>query len=131
MAKPPQARSNSQQSSRTKQNHTLAVSQEWIGPLPPPDVIERFNAIVPNGAERIFAMAEKEQSHRIAIEDRGLSASIAEAKHGQILGAIISIFSLLSAVGSVYMVAHPAVSVALVGVPIAGLVKAIVDSRSK
>lgn len=99
--------------------------------MPPPDVIEQFNAIVPNGAERVFKMAETEQAHRIETENAGFRAAIAEAKRGQFLGAFISFCSLCSAIASVYLGAHPTVSVALVGVPIVGLVKAIVDSRSK
>lgn len=33
------------------------------GPLPPPEVLKRYNDAVPSGAERIMAMAEKEQKH--------------------------------------------------------------------
>ncbi len=30
------------------------------GPLPPPELLEAYNKIIPNGAERIVAMAEKQ-----------------------------------------------------------------------
>lgn len=130
MAKPPRVKTNQKQESLPPR-HVIGVSQQWSGPLPPPEAIARFNDIVPNGAERIFKMAEDEQAHRIASENTGLVASIAEAKRGQLLGASISIFSLVSAIISIYLGAHWTVTVLLVGVPIMGLAKAIVDSRSQ
>jgi uncharacterized membrane protein len=33
--------------------------EQWSGPLPPPAVLEKFSQIIPNGAERIVAMAIK------------------------------------------------------------------------
>lgn len=133
MAKPPRVKTNQKQESLPHSTHqTIAVSrQQWSGPLPPPEALARFNEIVPNGAERIFKMAEDEQAHRITSENTGLVASIAEAKRGQLLGASISIVSLVSAIISIYLGAHWTVTVLLVGLPIMGLAKAIVDSRSQ
>jgi len=133
MAKP--LRTETSQKQEESPSHptqqAVVTSQQWVGPLPPPEALSRFDAIVPNGAERIFKMAEDEQSHRIESENIGLIASIAEAKRGQVLGATISIISLLSAIISIYLGAHWAVTGLLVGVPIMGLAKAIVDSRSQ
>lgn len=76
-------------------------------------------------------MAEAEQAHRIAYETHALQATVVEAKRGQILGASISLLAVASALLSVWIGAHWAVSVALVSVPLMGLAKAIVDSRSR
>lgn len=38
--------------------------QQWTGPLPAPDSLIRYNDAVPDAAERILAMAEKEMEHR-------------------------------------------------------------------
>lgn len=110
---------------------TAASVSQWAGPLPPPEALDRFNQVVPNGAERIFKMAEAEQAHRIAQETDALQARVGEAKRGQILGATISIFAVVGALSSVWLGAHWAVSVALVGVPLMGLAEAIVHSRSR
>ncbi|MGR9106811.1 MAG: DUF2335 domain-containing protein [Gammaproteobacteria bacterium] len=133
MARPYHGKSKraNQASSTQNQNSTVAVAQRWIGPLPPPNVIEQFNDIVPNGAERIFKMAEIEQAHRIATEDASLKASVSEARRGQYLGAGISIIALAFSLISVFIGANPFVSVALVGVPLMGLVEAIVSNRSR
>lgn len=128
MTKPPTKPRQPQQDSKKQPS---VVKAEWAGPLPPPQALERFNQIVPNGAERIFKMAEEEQAHRIAFEKAGLQASIAEAKRGQFLGFTISLAAIVAAVGSAWLGAHFAVSLALIGVPIMGLAKAIVDARSR
>lgn len=58
-----------------------------IGPLPPPEILERYGEIDPSFPERIFHMAEKEQKFRHR------SYYI-----GQIMALVIVIVGLLSAV---------------------------------
>lgn len=41
------------------------------GPLPHPDSYERYATIIPDGANRIMRMAEKEQAHRHRMEPLG------------------------------------------------------------
>jgi hypothetical protein len=76
-------------------------------------------------------MAETEQAHRIAYEKAALQAMVDEARRGQVLGASISFLAVASALAGVWLGAHWAVSVALVGVPLMGLAQAIVQSRSR
>ena len=35
------------------------VGARWQGPIPPPALIQQYNQVVDNGAERIMLMAEK------------------------------------------------------------------------
>ncbi|MGL5580535.1 MAG: DUF2335 domain-containing protein [Cetobacterium sp.] len=45
------------------------IHQEaYQGPLPHPDLLKKFEDITPGAAERILAMAEKEQQHRHELE---------------------------------------------------------------
>lgn len=37
--------------------------QQLGGPLPPPEILKKYNEATPDGAERIFKMAEREQKH--------------------------------------------------------------------
>ncbi|MCL2659595.1 MAG: DUF2335 domain-containing protein [Acidobacteriaceae bacterium] len=46
------------------------------GPLPPPDVLTQYDQVVPNGAERIMAMAEQQSRHRIELEPRLLTPTL-------------------------------------------------------
>ncbi len=82
-------------------------------------------------------MAEQQQSARIAYEQTVLNASVKEASRGQWLGSLISLSSVLGAIAlaiiGITSKAHAVfygVSVALLGVPLMALGKAIVDSRS-
>ncbi|MBW9248630.1 MAG: DUF2335 domain-containing protein [Acidithiobacillus ferriphilus] len=116
-------------------NHIITAS--WTGPLPPPQALQQFDNIIPGGAERILAMAEQQQSARIAYEQTVLNASVKEASRGQWLGSLISLSSVLGAIAlaiiGITSKAHAVfygVSVALLGVPLMALGKAIVDSRS-
>ncbi len=47
----------------------IAQSIEYSsGPLPHPSILESYNNIIPDGAERIMAMAERQLNHRIETE---------------------------------------------------------------
>lgn len=114
-------------------NHQVATATQWQGPLPPPDALEKFNTIVENGAERVFRMAEQEQQHRIDQERAALESNIdaaraemESARRGLMLGAAVSIISILAALATVYFGAHWSVSVALVGVPLMSVARALI-----
>lgn len=99
----------------------------WMGALPHPSHLERFDTIIPNGAERIMQLTEKEQAHRIRMEEESLPQNFQALKRGQYFGAFISTVALLSAAGTAYFGAHPAVSVALVGVPVLAVARASLE----
>lgn len=44
------------------------VTEQFSGPLPPPDVLERYNQVTPEAANRIITMAEQETGHRRNME---------------------------------------------------------------
>lgn len=115
----------------TPSNKTLLAHAAWSGPLPPPDALRGFDAVIPGSAERILKMAETEQNHRLDMEQRGLTAEISDTRRGQFLGALIAVVALGAAAYSAAIGAHWSVSVALVGIPLMGVVKAIIDRRSK
>lgn len=134
MPKPPHSKRGQGQTPQQQpqqQQRTQVELQQWTGPLPPPAALERFNDIIPGGADRILAMAEKEQGHRIEYESTGLRATTEEAKRGQYLGSVLSAVALLGAVFVVYLGGPWEVSVALVGIPVLGIIRAIVKPRPK
>ncbi len=74
------------------------------GPLPPPRILREYDSIVKNGAERIMAMAEKEQEARIREREKNGESNrrLAERKlnyfrRGQWMGFILALIVLLSA----------------------------------
>lgn len=48
----------------------LQIEKSFSGPLPSPETLYQYNQIVPNAAERILAMAEKEIEHRHKIDKK-------------------------------------------------------------
>ena len=76
-------------------------------------------------------MSEKEQAHRIGYESTGLAATIQESRRGQYLGAIVSGVAIGGAIYTAYIGVYWAIPVSLVGVPILGIVRAIVRPRQK
>ena len=78
-----------------------------------------------------MAMVEREQAHRIEAESHILQATIRDTKRGHWIGLGIAAVSIAGAVATAYMGAHPAVSVALVGLPLGAVIKSILGSKSK
>lgn len=105
--------------------------QQWAGPLPPPATLEHFERIIPGGADRILQMAEREQAHRVACDSSVLTAAIAEARRGQFLGAAVAMAAIAAAVANTWLGGPWQATVALVGVPILGIVQALIGRRAE
>jgi uncharacterized membrane protein len=96
----------------------LGAAAHWSGPLPPPAELEKFNQIIPGGADRLLRMAEAEQTHRFE-----------DAKRGQYFGWSLAAGAVISA--AVVSLCHGPwqVSVALVGIPVLGAVHVLIQGR--
>lgn len=86
---------------------------EFQGPLPPPDILIQYNNIQPGFAERIVAMAEKEQAHRHSLEGTVVSSSFKEAQRGQQYGLLIGVVAIIA--GAVTAIAGAPVPGAIIG----------------
>lgn len=80
------------------------ISRTFSGPLPPPEILQRYNEIVPGAADRIIKMAESQQHHRQALEKSVVDSNVFSQKIGLGLGFIIAITAIgggiwLSAIG--------------------------------
>ncbi|MGX5854527.1 DUF2335 domain-containing protein [Dyadobacter jiangsuensis] len=64
------------------------------GPLPDPDTLARYDSIIPNGAERIMQMAEKEGDHRRSIDKAVIDKSFSIKFRGQIFGFLIALTTM-------------------------------------
>jgi len=110
-------------------NGNQLLAANWSGPLPPPAALEHFNEIIPNGAERIMAMVEAEQAHRLEYDSSRLKLAARDHNIGQWLGAILCAAAIGAVVYTATIGAHPTVSIALVGLPIAAVIRSIVRRR--
>jgi uncharacterized membrane protein len=101
------------------QNGSL-VSAQWQGPLPPPGALKQFDQIIPNGAERIMMMCEKEQAARIANESRLTWSEIIIEGGGRLVGALLILACLAAAIWSVNVQADWRVTLGFISVPVMG-----------
>lgn len=79
---------------RVEQKLVQATLQSFSGPLPPPEVLVKYNECVPDGAKRLIEMAERQQAHRQRIESRVVNWNTLDQRIGLFLG-----FTLAMAVG--------------------------------
>lgn len=107
-----------------------SVTEIVSGPLPHPRLLKEYDNVIANGAERIMAMAEKEQDNRIKgdIETREVNSRIAfeelqikRAGQGIALMIILLIFGL---VVLFTFTGHEAVAIGLLAIGIAGIISA-------
>ena len=79
------------------------VAEQFMGPIPPPQILAEYEQFLPSSADRILCMAEKETAHRQTMETKAIDAEIEglrneakDIKRGQFCGLIIGIIALLS-----------------------------------
>lgn len=77
-------------------------AEAFAGPLPPPAMLADYNNLVPRGAERIMAMAEKQQDHRHNLEKQVIEGNLAAQKRGQVCAFILALIVIL---GGIYLIA--------------------------
>jgi uncharacterized membrane protein len=75
----------------------ISMESFYSGPLPPAEMLEQYNRIIPNGAERIMAMTERQSAHRITIEDYSVKEQHKQSGKGQKFGFYIGLFGLACA----------------------------------
>jgi uncharacterized membrane protein len=86
-----------------------ALHLEFSGPLPHPQLLSQYNELIPNGAERIVALTEREARHRQSLEARG-----------QLFAFVLAMVSLVGGIGLIAIGASVEVLVPLLAA-IAGL----------
>ncbi len=107
---------------------SFSISQSHSGPLPPPEQLEKYNQIIPNGAERIMIMAENQSSHRLGIEDKVIDGQVTQSGKGQIFGFIIALISILLSF-TLAMFEHYLVAGIIGGSTVVGLVTVFVIGK--
>lgn len=98
------------------------------GPLPTPDLLGGYEDVVPGAGERILRMAEKEQEHRHAWEDRSLENERVYSLRGLRLGWLTSLSLALGAVAAAWF-GEPVVGTALAAASATGMVWKLVQGR--
>lgn len=60
------------------------------GQLPSPEILQKYNSVIPGLADRLVTQAEKQTFHRIALEKKLLNSNICKSFMGLVFGFLIS-----------------------------------------
>jgi uncharacterized membrane protein len=103
MKKPPARRPTpiAEQEREVEEQRRVSVA-EWSGPLPPPAILNQFNNVVENGAERIFAAWERETAHRHKLESRDLFSTTFDVIMGKVFAFLFVLAALLVCVFAIF-----------------------------
>lgn len=71
---------------------------EYSGPLPHPEILDGYEKVLSGSADRILKMAEKQQDHRISIENKLVNAENQSRLLGLVAGFLIATVGLGGAV---------------------------------
>lgn len=111
---------------RQEVQHGRYETRAYVSPLMHPDDLERYNAIIPNGAERFLKLLEEEQAERHRMELLKVEMEESRTKRGQYLAALLLLICVAAAMIVVLTGHDYRVAIALVGSPIAAFLIAFV-----
>jgi uncharacterized membrane protein len=83
----------------TGQPQQIAVAMaQFVGPLPPPAMLEHYNRVFPGCAERIIKMAEGQALHRQGLEQAVVQSKIDNERRGQWCAFVLGMTGVIGAV---------------------------------
>ncbi|MBI5248155.1 MAG: DUF2335 domain-containing protein [Desulfomonile tiedjei] len=77
--------------------------ERFKGPIPPPEILAKYDQVLPGAADRILAMAERQAIHRQSLEQTVIKSDKWHSFAGLVLGFVIA---LIFGVGGIYLLAH-------------------------
>lgn len=107
---------------------SVSVTMMHAGPLPDPQSLSSYDQLIPNGADRIMKMAEKQQDHRMKIESTAIGRQTFQSFMGQVFGFLIG----LAGIGSGTFLAYngfTTVGTVIAGGTVVSLVSVFVIGR--
>lgn len=122
-----------------RQTAVVATTTAWKGPIPPPAVLEQYNSIVPNAAERILTMAEEEARIRRdqvqkdhdsenRVKESDVNQYHSDVKRGQYLAALVMLGIVATVVVCVVFKQEKA-AMAVAGMGAVGIVSSFVGRK--
>lgn len=115
----------------------LMQSRQYSGPIPPPEMLQEYNNIVPDAAERILAMAEAGAKHQREMEAGLLVADIESDKRRHIevlrgqLFAGAAVVVAFSVAALALFLGSPAAATLIGGTTVISLVTVFVTGRKE
>jgi uncharacterized membrane protein len=101
-----QAKDRQPPASAAPQGENTEITQIQVasfhGPLPHPSLLARYNEVIPGGADRIMAMAERQSAHREALEAQMIAANLASQTRGSIFAFLLCLVTILGGMFLIY-----------------------------
>lgn len=72
------------------------ISATYSGPIPPPEILQGYEKVLPGAAERILSMAEKQAKHRQEMESIKVKSGTRDSLIGEIFALIIGLTTIVS-----------------------------------
>lgn len=101
--------------------------QVWQGQFPPPEAIERYEAVRPGTFDRLVTMAETQQQAVIESAAEARRYQRADNQRGQYLGFAVTVLAIVGAIICAYF-GQAWIAAALVGVPVLSVARSLVES---
>jgi uncharacterized membrane protein len=68
---------------------TVVYSEQFSGPIAHPRHLREYEEIIPGSADRIIGMAENQQQHMIAMDNKVVDKEYGDRRWGMIIGAVM------------------------------------------
>jgi uncharacterized membrane protein len=113
------------------------VRGTFVGPLPPPEMIEAYNRVIPSMGRELLDAFKDEGNHRRSQADKELDCSIADTKEARALerrgmnvAAVVAVLGLLIS-GAAVLTGHDVAGTILGGGELVVLVALFIAGRQK
>jgi uncharacterized membrane protein len=101
--------------------------QVWAGQFPPPEIVERYEALEAGTFSRLISMAERAQFAQIAAAEEGRRFQRDDTRRGHYLGFTLATISVVAGVICAYL-KQPVVAGLCLGVPVLAVARSLIDS---
>lgn len=118
-----------------EQGGSITISQRvelnsYSGPLPHPELLHKYEQVLPGLADRIVSMAERQSAHRQELERTVVNSDVRRSNLGLLAAFLITVMFLSASVALVVN-GHEVAGATLGSVNIVGLVYAFINGKRK
>lgn len=126
----PEIVNDAPQASRTGMRLVAQSTETTIysGPIPHPEILHGYEQICPGAADRIIAMAENQQNHRISMEKIVVTGNVEAQARGQWIAGLISTAVLAVGTYSIYL-GHPVEGASIIGTNLAAVAYVFITGK--
>ena len=98
----------------------VRMAQSWMGPIPSPEALARYEKTLPGAADRVVTMAERQLAHRQQAET-ALVRNDARARMAGLIAGLVAVLAALALAGVLAALGQPVWAFAIALVEITAL----------